>query len=178
MDITGEQADYLLGLPKKIVVDEDLKESVSLTQIFPFNQRFDLISEDDDEFSFLWEFKQSRKNAIKVSFHCQDNDSKIGLLRLDYNSGHKNPVQITPFVPQRFRPYAGKYFSPKESHVHYHVQGYKTLAWAIPLHIDNFEVNQLDKNEDFNRNFAKIIGLFAKRVNVKTKITVDGLLLL
>ncbi len=177
MKISNEQAEYLLKLPKKIIVEEQLQDNIILNQKFPFCKRFELVSEEDDEFTFLWEFQQSKKNKIRISFHCQDNDSKIGLVRLDYNSGHLNPMDINEFVPAKFHPFAGKYFTNNEHHIHYYVQSYKSLAWAIPLVEDEFEVKELNEGSDFNNNFAKIISLFAKTLNIETSIIINGQLL-
>lgn len=176
MKITNEQAEYLVKLPKKIVINEELKDSITINQEFPFNKRFILISEKDPEFTFLWEFQQSKKNKIRVSLHYQDNESKIGLIRLDYNSGHINPMEISEFVPEKFHQYAGKHFTNNEHHIHYFVQGYKTLAWAIPLTDDEFEIKQLDYT-NFNNTFAKIIRLFAKTLNIETLININEQLL-
>ncbi len=177
MKISNEQAEYLLKLPKKVVVNEALLDKLAIDQRFPFNERFELVSEKDDEFTFLWEIQQSKKNSIRVSFHHQENDSKTGLLRLDYNSSHKNPEDISEHVPGKFHPYAGKYFSNSEHHIHYHVQGYKSLAWAIPLDTDKFEIKELNSGVGFNSTFANILKMFAKSVNIETEISVNELLL-
>lgn len=177
MKITNEQAEYLLKLPKKVVINETLLDKLIIDQKFPFNSRYELVSEKDEEFTFLWEIQQSNKNSIRVSFHHQEDDSKTGLLRVDYNSGHKNPEDISESVPERFRPFAGKYFLNSEHHIHYHVQGYKSLAWAIPLSIDKFEIKELKDGAEFNSTFAKIIRMFAKTVNIETEISVNELLL-
>lgn len=177
MKITNEQAKYLLKLPKKVLEGDTLLDKLTIDQKFPFNTRFELLSEKDDEFTFLWEIRQSKKNSVRVSLHQQENDSKTGLLRIDYNSGHKNPENISEFVPEEFHRYAGKYFSNNEHHIHYHIQGYKSLAWAIPLTIDEFEIKELNDGAGFNTTFADIIKLFAKTVNIETAITVNTLLL-
>lgn len=177
MRITNTQAEYLLNLPKRVVENGTLLDKLTINQKFPFNARFELISEKDDEFTFLWEIQQSKKNSIRVSFHYQENDSKTGLLRVDYNSGHKNPEVISEFLPEKFHPYAGKCFSNDEHHIHYHVQGYKSLSWAIPLTMDGFEIKKLRYGTDFNTTFVDIIKLFAKTVNIETEITVNTLLL-
>ena len=70
--------------------------------------------------------------------HHQDDETKMGLFRVDYNSGHNNPSELTDKVPQKFHPFVGKHFSINEHHVHYHVEGYKSLAWALPIAEDSF----------------------------------------
>ena len=176
MNITNEQAKYLLSLPKKIFKEEELLSTITIEQRFPFWERFELLSDKDDEYSFLWEIRQSAKNTLRISLHVQENDSKTGLMRVDYNGGHRNPETINEFVPEKFHPYVGKEFSNTEHHVHYHVQGYKTLAWAIPLINDDFEVKSIE-NEDFNNSLANIVVLFAKTINIETVITINTLLL-
>ena len=161
MKISNEQAEYLLKLPKKIVGPDGLLESLTIDQQFPFNQRFEIISAKDDEFTFLLEIKQSQKKSIRVSFHHQENDTKTGLLRVDYNSGHQNPEGISEFVPEKFHPYVGKSFSDKEHHIHYHVQGYK----------------ELNRGAQLNNTLATIVNVFVKTINLETVITINPLLL-
>ncbi len=177
MKISNEQAEYLLKLPKKIVEKEKLLETLTINQEFPLNQRYDLVSEKDDEFTFLLEIQQSKKSSIRISFHHQENDSKTGLLRVDYNSGHKNPEEITEYLPEKFHPYAGKYYTNNEHHIHYHIQGYKPLAWAIPLAVDEFEIKEINDDANFNSTLADIIKLFAKTINIETKIQINTLLI-
>jgi len=174
MEITNEQADYLLNLPKKILTEKGLLSEMIINQRFPFLERLELSAEINDEFSFLWEIKQSSKNTLKISLHIQENDSKIGLLRIDYNGSHKNPEYINEFVPEKFHKYKGKEFINSEHHIHYYVQGYKSLAWAIPLIDDDFEIKTI-KNP--NHQFTDIIKLFAKKINLETIITINTLLL-
>ena len=177
MKLTNEQADYLLSLPKKIVINEDLPEKVTIEQKFPLSLRFELIAPSDDEFTFLWEINQSKKNSIRISFHHQENDSKTGLIRVDFNSGHINPETVSEFLPEKFHPFAGKIFTNKEHHVHYHVQGYKTLAWALPLTETDFPIKEINADSEFNANFARLLTTFAKTVNIVTEINVNTLLL-
>jgi hypothetical protein len=177
MKISNEQAEYLIKLQKKIVEKEVLLDNLTINQVFPLNLRYDLVSEQDDEFTFLLEIQQSKKSTIRISFHHQENDGKTGLLRVDYNSGHKNPEEINEFLPEKFHPYAGKYFDNNEHHIHYHIQGYKSLAWAIPLTIDEFEIKEINDDANFNSTFANIIKSFAKTINIETSIQVNTLLL-
>jgi hypothetical protein len=176
MNISNEQADYLLHLPKKILKGDELLPQWTISQTYHFQERFELISEIDDEFSFLWEIHQSAKRTLRISLHIQENGSKIGLLRIDFNGGHKNPETINQYVPERFHPYVGKAFSNSEHHIHYHVQGYKSLAWAIPLIDDDFEIKTIEE-KDFNTTFKNIIMLFAKTINMETVITINTLIL-
>jgi hypothetical protein len=176
MNITNEQADYLLKLPKKIVIEGKLLPEITINQCFPFRERYELVSETDDECSFLWEVKQSAKNMLRISLHFQENDSKIGLLRIDFNGGHKNPETINEYVPEQFRKYAGKEFSHGEHHIHYHIQGYKSLAWAIPLNDTDFEIKTIS-DDNCNIALANIVKSFAKTVNIQTVITFNTLLL-
>jgi hypothetical protein len=174
--MTNEQAQYLLDLPKMIVENNKVLNSITINQVFPFNKRFELIAESDDEFTFLWEIKQSTKNTIRISLHYQENDSKTGLLRIDYNGGHTNPETVLDAVPEKFHPFAGKVFSNDEHHAHYHVQGYKSLAWALPLTVDDFEIKELTEM-NLNNTLTSAIQLFAKTINIETGIIINTLLL-
>lgn len=175
MKVTSEQAEYLLSLPKKIIQDNIILDKIVIEQKYPVRIRFELLSEQDGEFSFLWEIKQSGKNRIAISFHYQEDIGKTGLLRIDYNRGHKNPQTINDNVPEKFKPYVGAEFF--ENHIHYHVQGYKSLAWAIPLIDDDFAIKEIDDNSDYNTTFANVIKHFADVINLKTEITIHLLLL-
>ena len=174
MNITNEQADYLLRLPKKIINKKgDLLPQITISQKFPFSERFELLSEKDDEFSFLWQIKQSSKNTLQISLHFQEDDSKIGLIRIDYSGAHTNPQTITENVPEKFHLYIGTQIM--QSHIHYYVQGYPTLAWAIPLSDDEFEIKEINEN-DFYATLGNVIKAFAKTINIETEIKVETLL--
>ncbi len=166
----------MLGLPKKVLRDKEIVDTLSLDQTFPFHTRIELISPTDDEFVFLWEINQSAKNTIRISLHVQDNDSNIGLMRVDFNSGHRNPEMISDLLPKRFHVYAGKQFSNDDHHIHYHVEGYKSLAWAIPLVDDPFKMKTLDET-NFNNSLINSIYQFAQAINIETNITINPLLI-
>ena len=176
MIISNEQADYLIHLKKKILQNDIVLDRLTIDQEYPVNLRFELVSEDDAEFSFLWVVTQSAKNSLKISLHYQEDESKIGLLRVDYYGTHQNPFVANDDLPERFLPYIGKSFSFNESHVHYHVEGYKPLAWAIPIadsEIDTKEITETNANQQI---ISAILD-FAKIINVETKITINPLLL-
>jgi hypothetical protein len=176
MIISNEQAVALLQLKKKIILNDEVKDRISIQQTCPMNLRYDLVSDDDDEFSFLWEISQSSKNNLRISLHFQEDDSKIGLLRVDYNSGHHNPEIARDDLPELFRPYIGKWFTNEESHVHYHVDGYKSLAWAVPIEATNVQTKEI-KDGEMHTNFVNAIMEFAQMVNIETVIMINRLLI-
>ena len=45
MKITNEEAEYLLKLPKKVLENDTLLDSLTIDQKFPFNARFELVLE-------------------------------------------------------------------------------------------------------------------------------------
>ena len=176
MIISNEQAVALLQLKKKIILNDEVKDRISIQQTCPMNLRYDLVSDDDDEFSFLWEISQSSKNNLRISLHFQEDESKIGLLRVDYNSGHHNPEVARDDLPELFKPYIGKWFSNEESHVHYHVDGYKSLAWAVPIEVTNVQTKEIEDGEMLT-NFVNAIMEFAQMVNIETVIMINRLLI-
>src|SRR5690606_20877894 len=136
----------------------------------PFKGRFYLISEDDDEFSFFLDVWQSPKRTVKFSLHCQEDTANYGLLRIDYNGGHKNPEVANEHVPDAFRPYTGLWLDQYSGHIHYVVDGYKPLAWAIPLEIDSFPIKSVASFADFSNAFEA----FCSSINVETNITLQA----
>ena len=176
MTISNEQAETLIHLKKKIFQDDKVIDNLVIDQIFPLRLRYELVSNEDDDFSFLWEITQRSKSAFRISLHFQEDESKIGLFRVDYNSGHRNPEIATENLPEKFLPYVGKCFSNEESHVHYHVDGYKSLVWAIPIEDSEVSVKQIP-NTDINDNFASAIQNFAQIINLETILTINPLLL-
>jgi len=170
---TNDQAEYLLKLPKKIIVNDLLVDNIKLIQKFPFKEKISLGSQQDLEFSFLLEIYQSEKSGVKISLHHQEDQSKIGLLRVDYNSIHRNPEIITNDLPVKFHKYAGKWFDYNEHHIHYYFQDYKPLAWALPLVDDDFPIKEINNNQDASEAFIS----FCKRINLLTKIELETILI-
>lgn len=176
MIISNEQAEYLIHLKKKILQNDNVVDILNIDQAFPMNFRYELVSEDDDEFSFLWEVTQSSKNTLKISLHFQEDESKIGLLRVDYYGTHQNPFSAKEDLPEKFKPYVGKFFTYEECHVHYHVEGYKPLAWAVPIADSEIDTKEISEG-NINQQMISAILDFAKIINVETKITINSLLL-
>jgi len=117
----NEQAEYLIKLPKKILENDVLINDLRIKQQFPFSVRYTLGSPSDFEFTFLLEIYQSKKAALKVSLYYQEDQSKVGLIRVDFNGTHKNPEEIIDDLPLKFHKYAGKWFDYNEHHIHFYL---------------------------------------------------------
>ena len=171
--ITNEQADILLSIPKYIIEKDERIDSKEIEQPTFWDITFNLEGVvNGDSFEFLWKIWQSKRNLLKMSLHHQEEVTKIGLIRVDYNSGYNNPSEITSLVPQKFHQFAGKHFSINEHHIHYHVEGYPTLVWALPIENDPFP------HKDFSdQNIVDIIESFSKKINLQTDLKINrGLL--
>lgn len=164
--LSNQQADLLLSIPKHIVEGEAKLDMKELNEPILWDERFTLIGEhEEDVYIFIWELWQSSKNLLKLSLHHQDDETKTGILRIDFNGRHINPAVLADFVPAKFRPFVGKHFSTNEHHVHYHVDGYGPLAWALPITNDNFPLKTISR-----QNIVEIIEEFGNTINLQTKL--------
>ncbi len=99
-----------------------------------------------------------------------DDDTKIGILRVDFNGQHENPHTINDNVPDFLKPYVGMFFNYNEHHIHYFVEGYRTsLDWAIPLNDDNFPVKKISNSNDIIEVFLG----FNKLINLITEFQIN-----
>lgn len=162
-----ELAEYLIGLDKYVVQNGEVVNTFLLDIQFPMSFRLTLSAPEDLDQNLLVDIKESEKKSLKISLHHQDNSTQNGLLRVDYNGRHLNPVDIIQTVPEIFRPFAGKWLDDYAGHIHYVVDGYKPLAWAIPLELDEFPVKELNGREDYTRT----LNAFFQKINLKTAIT-------
>ena len=78
--------------------------------IYQKKNRFKLINHEEAEYEFLFEITSNRKITFKITFHNQENNTKEGLIRIDYKGGHKNPETLNEYVPDFVKPYLGYYF--------------------------------------------------------------------
>lgn len=164
--ISVELADYLLGLDKYIMHNGDLVDHYLLEIQYPMSFRLMLGAPDDLEQNLLVDIKESERKSFKISVHHQDNSTQNGLLRIDYYSRHQNPVGLLETVPEKFRPFAGQWLDDYAGHIHYIVDGYRPLAWAIPLEYDDFPVKELRGRADYSHT----LNAFFKKINLKTEI--------
>jgi len=165
--MTNEEARYLINL-EKVLFDPN--------QVVDFKNkknRLDLISHEDSDYNFWLEITSNRKIILKTSIHHLESNSFIGLLRIDYKGGHKNPDDVINTVPEDLIPYSGKWFTPEEPHMHMFVEGYKPLAWAIPLEDTKFPVKQLTDPSDLN----DLIFSFAELINLKSIVNIQQAIL-
>ena len=172
--LTHQEAEGLLRMPKWIVaengelsrMDNCRISAERSSKLLHFSGK--LLAEDDETF-FLLVVKQGKKRALKLSLHHQEHEAHIALLRVDYSGGHQNPSTWTNAVPEKFHPYVAKWFGFDEPHIHYYVEGYKTLAWALPLINDNFPVKQISEGDDI----GDAIRAFGRAIALQTNLLVD-----
>jgi hypothetical protein len=106
--MTVELADYLIGLDKYVIQNGDTLDSFLIDIQYPMIIRLTLSTPDDLDQNLIVDIKESEKKSLKINLHHQDNSTQNGLLRVDFNSRHFNPVDITPTLPEVFKPFAGK----------------------------------------------------------------------
>ncbi len=165
--ITKQQADYLLDLPKHIIEQDKFLDKKNYAPLLPIDDRIYMASKDDNDFTFFLDIWQSSKNQLKVTLHFQEEDASIALLRVDFNGRHINPEIANDNVSDEFKPYAGKWI--EESHIHYFVEGYKPLSWAIPLTVDDsFPIKTFSDSSEI----GNIILAFGKKINLKTQLSI------
>jgi hypothetical protein len=166
--ITQQQADYLIQLPKHIIEENQVLERKTYAPRFPVDDRIYIVSKEDNEFTFFVEIWQSPKNHFKLTLYCQEDEASIGLLRVDFSGRHKNPEEATENVPAIFRPFVGKWL--ETSHIHYYIEGYKPLAWALPLNADyTFQIKEFTEVSEFTGIFRA----FNKKINLLTSIDLN-----
>ena len=163
---SNELAKKLINLPKKI-----RGESVTI-DLLNEKTRFILTSDDEPEYNFLFEITSHKKISFKINLHNQENNTKEGLIRIDYKGGHQNPEIVNAFVPEIVKPYVG-YFFQNESHIHIYVDGFKDLAWAVPLSVYDFPVLDINNTDDF----IKAINAFSKELNIVTPFVIQNALI-
>jgi len=64
-------------------------------------------------------------------------------------------------------------FFQNEPHIHVYVEGFKDLAWAVPLSVYKFPILDINNTEDFKN----AIHAFAKEINIVTPFVIQNALL-
>ena len=169
--LSQTEADKLLMMPKKVVLKDKQVDIITLDFNKGNDIRWNLSGYDNmgNEYSFLLRIQKSSKIRIKVTLHHQESDSNFCLIRVDFNgSHHTNPSEVAASVPAKMKKYAGCIL--KENHIHYHVEGYKSAAWALPIDDDDFAIKELDF-ANYNATVIKILEELSKVINLETNIT-------
>ena len=165
--LTNQEAKYLLDL-EKVLVDPNKVVDLSNKKT-----RLELISYQDPDHEFWVEITTNHKIILKTSIHHLESKSYVGLLRIDFRGGHHNPTTVLPTLPEFLVPYADKWFAPTESHIHIYVEGYRPLAWAIPLTDSDFPIKDINHPSDL----SELIFNFARRINLKSLINIQQAIL-
>lgn len=165
--LTNEEAKYLLEL------DKSLTDPNQIIDLGNKKNRLDLISHQDPDYSFWMEITSNQKIILKTSIHHLESNSFVGLLRIDFKGGHHNPTEIKNNLPNYLKPYTNKWFEPTEPHMHIFVEGYKPLAWAVPLADTDFPTKVIMNQSDLN----DLIINFAKRINLSSVINIQQAIL-
>lgn len=159
---------------KKIVITKEgrsLYEEIDFNKDFSF--RYNMALEDDlsEDIKFLLEIIRSSKRSVQLSLHFQDKATCICLLRIDFNPGtqHTNPPlsENGTDVASELLQFAGRRIIG--SHIHYHVDGYKSAAWAIPIEDADFRIKNFD-GDDFVNSFNSIMEALSSKINLVTRI--------
>ncbi|MCF2219394.1 hypothetical protein H9Q08_08760 [Chryseobacterium sp. PS-8] len=158
-----KHAEYLLSLPKK------LKDSNAILDLSQKRNRLEFLSPNDEDQKFLIELTSNEKILLKTSLHHQENNTYVGLLRIDFKGTHINPDHELETLPSYLKPYLGKYFSPEEPHVHIYIEGYRPLSWAIPLSEYDFEVQSLNNKQDI----VELVLKFGEKINVISRLNIN-----
>ncbi len=170
--ITTQQAIEFIHTPKAIIVNGEPVEVFHIVQKFPMFAQIDLAVKDKgDEWLFTWQIDQGEKDSLRMSLHCQQYESNIGIIRVDYNRGHKNPAVAPADLPEFFMPYIGKYFGARESHVHIHVSSdTRQMEWAMPIEASDIETKSFDAS---SQSIEEAIQAFAKAIHITTNIKIE-----
>ncbi len=171
--ISQEEAEQLLHMEKRIIVNDTLQDTYYLRTSTDFFARFPMRSLDGNNL-FLMQISQSPYKQIKIDFHFQENCQYIGLLRVDYHSIHKNPETINEHVPSIAQRYCGHFI--EDSHIHFYVEGYRRLAWAIPLTVSSFPIKDIQMEEP--SSLFSALRAFSTYIGLTTRIQTEGRLFL
>lgn len=161
--LTNQEAEYLLSLEKVLI---DPNQTIDLSEK---KNRLKLTSCQNSDHEFWVEITTNQKIILKTSIHHLESNSFTGLLRIDFKGSHRNPANISSTLPDFLIPYVGKWFDPTESHMHYYVEGYRPLAWAVPLSDLDFPIKNITQQSDL----SDLISNFAERINLKSSINIQ-----
>lgn len=167
--LSAVEVNDLIELEKKVFVDEVFHSTFGIDGAAPVRERLILKSEIEDDWLFLWNIEQSAKNFLKLTLHLQENQTYTPLLRIDFNGIHENPPVANSHVPSDLAAFANQRFEYNTPHIHLYVEGYKPLAWARPLNLDQFPIKEIINQADIYNSIVA----FAKIINLSTNLTIN-----
>jgi len=159
---TNEEAKELIEI-KKILEKPNQELSFSTEKL-----RIDLIVPGEPDYKFFIDVNPYKRIQFKLTLHSQEKFNNVRLLRIDFKGSHNNPEHILDTLPNFLRPYVGMEFR-REAHIHFYVEGYKPLVWAMPLSKYSFDIKKLNSEEDYVTALVN----FAKLLNVQSKLNVQ-----
>lgn len=169
-----EDANKAISIPKVVTQKREAKAILEIDLGKSNDFRLDLCPSDsiEREPEFLLRIHISEKMRTKISLHTQEKEMSYCLFRVDFNGPrHTNPEEVNKYVPEIMKPFAGKVI--EGNHVHYHVQGYPTAAWAVPTKYDLFPVKEFDLKNYYSQ-LKDIIDAVADFIHLETKIIITG----
>lgn len=159
----------------KVVVEKGMPKRVYEMDLAKSNDFRLVLSPSDDIEKFgkyLLRVRISSKMRTKISLHTQENDMRYCLFRVDFNGPyHTNPSDVNEYVPDELKSFAGMIIG--SNHVHYHVQGYPSASWAVPVDNDPFPVKDVSF-DNFNECFNDAIIAVSDIIHLETRIVVTG----
>lgn len=154
--LTFDETQQLLKAPKRV-------KGTGYIDLSKPKQRLYLVLHDapKEKITLFLEITESAKRRYKISLHFQENNSNTGLLRVDFGGRHRNPSEITSNVPVLLQSFVDQWLDTP--HIHFNVEGFPTLVWALPLTAyPEFVTKEINSSNDFKQailNFASEINL-------------------
>ena len=162
---SNAEVDALLALDKRG------ETGTILIRLGDSKTRTILHCDTHEEYTFLVQVELNQKINFKVSLHHQENNTSIGLFRVDYKGSHQNPKDATK-APVMCKPYAGKFFDTNEPHAHVYSDAYRPMVWAVPLKDVGFSTSTIKSSSDTENAIRE----FFIKINVITPLTVEQML--
>ncbi len=156
----------------KFIKDKESHYTLDNKQL---RSNIELYSDEYPELVFKLDINNSSKVHLKLTLHLLENEEKVGITRIDYFGQHRNPVTINEDVPKFLHPYKGAWFDFDSHHIHFQVEGYNNLSWAIPL--SDYPDNPFTSINDV-RDVYSTVAEFFKFINVVNKIKLKNEVLL
>lgn len=176
--LTQDEAEKILAMPKVII---DNKGNALNTYVLDFasmcDYRLSLSASDsiDKNEDYLLRIHVSGKLRTRISLHTQENNTHYCIFRLDFNGApHKNPEHINGNVPDKLKSFAGMKID--SNHIHYHVYGYPSAAWALPVENDSFPVKSLTI-ENYSDELKNILLSFSEVIHLESKLILTSRML-